>query len=203
MSRSIIKHMPIKPNQELAFLFDDLPLVGNESSDDYCGLLKAIVADAAPTDAIGWLFLKSVVDATWDIRREYQVKAGIIRLYQKDVVLDLLKTTQDDPTSIEAHKYRIFRATNEADRWAVDASVRKKVDSTLEARGYLPSEVLARACVKASDQIDAVDRRIASLEARRMSILREIERRKDKEFARRLEKSTSEVLDAQFSEAAE
>ena len=62
--------------------------------------------------------------------------------------------------------------------------------------------MLARAYINGASQIDAVDRRIASYEARRMTVLREIERRNEK-FARQLEKASSDIIDAEFSEAAE
>lgn len=56
--------------------------------------------------------------------------------------------------------------------------------------------------MKGASQIDAVERRIASYEIRRMTALREIERRNEK-FARQLETASSEIIDADFSEAAE
>ena len=61
---------------------------------------------------------------------------------------------------------------------------------------------LALAYIKGVAEIDAVDRHIASYEMRKMLILREIERRNER-LSRQLGKASSEILDAEFSEAAE
>ena len=93
-------------------------------------------------------------------------------------------------------------AGGDAKRWLVDPEARKQIDGDLTERGYPPSEVLAQAYVRAAAQIDTVERRIASYEMRKMVILRELERRNDR-LSRQLQKASSEVLDAEFSEAAE
>lgn len=62
--------------------------------------------------------------------------------------------------------------------------------------------MLAWAYMRGAAQIDAVDRRIASYEVRRTIALREIERR-DEKLAQKLAQASSEIIDAEFSEAAE
>ena len=56
--------------------------------------------------------------------------------------------------------------------------------------------------MRGPSHIDAIDKRIASYEARRVGIVREIERRNAK-LARELAAGSSGVIDAEFSEAAE
>lgn len=202
MSRSLAKVLPLKPPKELLPFLEDLPLVSNEKAEDYYNIFCAILAAAKPADAIDWLHTKCVVDLTWEIRREQAIKVGIIQLMQKEIVLDLLKTTRDAPNALESHVYRIFGAANESNQWATDLSLRKKIDATLAERGYPSSEVLARAYVKGEAQINAVEKRIESYEARRMATLREIERRNEK-LSRRLDEASSDIIDAEFSEAAE
>jgi hypothetical protein len=202
VSRSLVKILPITPPNELVPFLDHPPLAGNEAAEDYFKLFTAIVITTKPVDAIDWLYVKSVVDLTWEHQRELAVKAGIVKLMQKEIVLDLLKTTHEAPTSLETNVYRIFNAADEANRWAGDPAARKEIDEKLAAKGYPASEVLARAYIKGAGQIDAVDRRIASYEERRMVALREIERRNEK-LARNLEKASSEIIEAEFSEAAE
>ena len=202
MGRSLVNTLTIKPPRELVQFLDDPPLVGEETPGDYYNLFSAIVISAKPADAIDWLYIKSVVDLTWEIRREQAVKASIIKLKQKEIVLELLKTSCEAETPLDESLYRIFRADDELRLWEIDSAARKLIDDKLAARGYPISEVLARAYINGASQIDAVDRRIASYEARRMTVLREIERRNEK-FARQLEKASSDIIDAEFSEAAE
>jgi hypothetical protein len=183
-------------------LLEDFHLVGDETAEGYINLFGAIVSSARPADSIDWLYVKSVVDLTWEIRRERSIKASIIELMQKEIVSDLLKTTRDDPGSVEAHVYRIFGADGDVRKWATNPIARREINERLAARGFPASETLARAFIKGASDIDAVDRRIAQYEARRIVILREIERRNER-LSRQLEKASAEVIEAEFSEAAE
>ena len=202
MGKSLIKTLSIKPPKELQPFLEEFHLVGDETAEDYINLFVAIVMAAKPADTIDWLYTRDVADLTWDIRRERAIKAAIITLKQKEVVLDLLNSTVDDPASLDSHVYRIFHAAREAERWSDHSKAKKEISAKLAARGYPPSEVLALAYIKGAAEIDAVDRRIASYEMRKMLILREIERRNER-LSRQLGKASSEILDAEFSEAAE
>jgi hypothetical protein len=201
VGRSLARVLPLNPPGELLPMLEDIPLVGDEKAENYYNIFSAIVVAAQPADAIDWLHVKSVADLTWEIRREQAIKAGIVTFMQKEIVLDLLKTSRDGPNDLDSHLYRIFDAANEANQWTINPAARKNINVSLAARGYPPSETLARAYIKGQAQIDAVDRRIASSEARRIITLREIERRNEKR-SRDVEKA-SEFIDAEFSEAAE
>ena len=115
---------------------------------------------------------------------------------------DLLKATVDASDPAKAAVYRIFSAANEADSWASDPAARKEIDARLAARGHPPSAVLAEAYMRAARHLDAIEKRIALCEARKVAIVREIERR-DAMLARDLAAASAEVIDAEFSEAAE
>ena len=56
--------------------------------------------------------------------------------------------------------------------------------------------------MKYGNEIDLIDRRIAAGERKRDGILREIYRRRES-LARKLEKACSDIIDAEFTEAAE
>ncbi|MCU1294471.1 MAG: hypothetical protein JWP08_3321 [Bryobacterales bacterium] len=202
MGRSLARVLPFKPPAELLPLLEDIPLVGDETAEDYFKILSAIVVAAQPVDGIDWLHVKAVADQTFEIKREQAIKAGIITLMQKEIVLDLLKMTREAPNALDSHIYRIFAAQNEANRWAVDPAVKQAINAALAAKGHPPSEILAMAYIKGQAQIDAVDKRLASYEGRRIVTLREIERRNEKR-SRDVQKASSDIIDAEFSEAAE
>jgi hypothetical protein len=191
----------VKASDSAEFL-DDPPLVGDETIESYKSFFWAIVADLKPADTIDWLYTKDVVDLSWQIRRERVVLAGVVKSFQTEVVRDLLKATVDSSDAVQAATYRIFRASNDAQRWASDPGARKEIDARLTARGHPPAAVVAQAYMRGASHIDAIDKRIASYEARRVGIVREIERRNAK-LARELAAGSSGVIDAEFSEAAE
>src|SRR5450755_3121927 len=198
MDRSLIRVLRIGcPDSLVEFL-----LVGGETVEDYAKFFGAIVAGLNPVDAINWLYTRDVVDLAWQIRRERAVSVSIIKLKQKEVVRDHLKATVDASEPVKAAAYRIFSAANEAESWASDAASRKEIGARLAARGHPPSAVLAEAYTRGARHIDAIDKRIASYEVRKVAIVREIERR-DAMLARDLAAASSEAIDAEFSEAAE
>lgn len=202
MGRSVTKKVYAEPPRDLAVFFDDLPLIGEEKAEDYRKLLAAIVQAAKPSDAIDWLYVKDVVDITWDIRRERAIKTAILQEAQKEIVLDLLKTTRKDWDSLDAHVHRIFYVRNEVKQWHENEEARKIINGRLTERGHSPSVVLAKAYEKVGAQLDNVERRIASYELRKITVLREIERRNER-LARRLQNAASEIIEAEYSEAAE
>ncbi len=202
MVRSLAKQSRVGIPADLVEFFDNPPLVGDEILEDYKNFFGAIVAGLKPVDAIDWLYIKDVVDLSWQIRRERFVLAGVVKSFQTEVVRDLLKATADASDALQAAVYRIFNASNDAQRWASDSAARKEIDARLTSKGHPPSAVLAQAYMRGAGHIDAIDKRIASYEVRRVGIVREIERRNEK-LARDLTAASSEVIDAEFSEAAE
>jgi hypothetical protein len=202
MVPSLVENLPVNIPDNLSEFLDDPPLVGDETIESYKKFFCAIVADLNPVKATDWLYIKDVVDLSWQIRRERIVLVGVIRLMQTEVVRDLLKATFDPANALEAADYRIFSAANDAQRWAGDPATRKEVDARLTARGHPPSAVLAEAYMRGASHIEAIDKRIASYEARRAAIVREIEHRNER-FARDLNAASSSIIDGEFSEAAE
>ena len=199
MGRSLAKVLSTQPPQGLLSILDDAPMTADEVAGDYYDVFGAIVTAVNPRDTIDWLHVKCVVDLTWEIKRERTIKTSVITLMQQEVVLELLKSTEEAPSSLGSHVHRIFEAKDEAKKWAVDLVATKETNTKLAARGYPSSDVLARAYMRGANQIDAIDRRTASHELRRMAALREIERR-DEKFARQLGNASRVVIDG-FSEA--
>jgi hypothetical protein len=205
ISRSIFSSSKLRRTSELARFLGDAPLVGDERQEEYDSFFAAIVSKLTQPDVINELYVKDFVDLSWQIRRERLILADIIRLFQKEVVLDLLKTTYSKlsgPPESLTTVYRILGADRDAQRWLGDPVARKEIDADLKARGYSPSKVLAQAYLKGAAEIEAVEQRIASYEVRRMMALREIERRNEKS-AKQLKRATADIIDGEFNEAAE
>jgi hypothetical protein len=202
VNRSLVPARRLKPPKELQAFFDDPPLVGSERRSDYDALLSAMAVAEPPADAIDWFLLYDLVGREWEIRRERRMKAEIIKFHQKEVVAKLLKATFDKTDRLGSAHNRIFGAPNEADLWASDRDARAKIDSKLEQKGHDPASVLAQAYLRGAPDIDAIDRRIASYELRRNLVLRQISLRSEKK-ARKLEKTALNIIDGEFSEAAE
>jgi hypothetical protein len=205
MDRALVKPSGVKPPAGLAELFADPPLAGNEARENYESLFTAIAAAAKPKDAIAWLFVRDITDLSWEIRRERALKLQVIKSAQIDEVQQLLtppvpytaRFSLDIGVDPNAEKI-----AKEAKLWASDPKVRRRIDKELANKGYGPSEILTGALNRAADRIDAIDRRIASYELRRMTALRSMGHYNET-LARRLEAVSSDVIEGKFTEAAE
>jgi hypothetical protein len=91
MPKPIIKSSQLQSLSELDRFLGDAPLVGNEKQEDYDAFYNAIVSTLTQPDVINQLYLKDFVDLSWQIRRERLILSDLINLFQKEIVLDLLK----------------------------------------------------------------------------------------------------------------
>jgi hypothetical protein len=191
-----------KPTNELVQIFGNPALVGAEKPEDYEKFFARVVSAMKPSDAIGWLFTKDVADWSWEIRRERIIKAETIKYYQKEIVGELIKSELDPSDQFDTAYFRIFMAGAELAQWATDPEARTGLDQELAAKGYDASFVLAQAYVRGAVQIEAIDKRIAFHEQRRSAALKDVGIWSDR-LLRRLDQATSEVIEGEFTEAAE
>jgi hypothetical protein len=202
VNRSLVTTKHVRPPKALEALFDDPPLVGRERPEEYDAFFSAIAMAEMPSDAIDWILLKDLVDLAWEIRRERRIKTEIIKIKQTEVVCDLLKSTFDKADRLGSAVNRIFNAGTEARLWASDAETRKSIDLKLMEKGHDPESVLAHAYLRGAREIDAIDKRIALSESRRNAILKEIGLRSERK-AQKLAQAASDVIEGEFTEAAE
>ena len=189
MSRALVPAKLIKPPKELEQFLDDPPLVGTERREDYENFFSIIAMAAKPADAIAWLLVKDVVYLSWEIRRERRIKAEIIKLRQREA------HSSSDMAMMRAD----FKLSQIA---AKDDSAFKKKDWKPEAKEEDSMSMLAKGYILGDYDIDVIDKRIASYEYRRNTALREMYLRSEK-MAQLLEKASSDVIDGEFTEAAE
>jgi hypothetical protein len=170
-------------------------LIENQADND--------ISRPTPLNSATWTNVSiSATDAADIARKPVRLKVEIIKLNQTEVICDLLKSTFDKADRLGSAVNRIFAAGTEAQLWASDAESRKGVDLKLKEKGHDPDSVLARAYRRGARDIDAIDKRIALYELRRSAILKEIGLRSERK-ARKLDQASSEVIEGEFSEAAE
>jgi hypothetical protein len=182
----------VAPPIELAKFFIDPPLVGLENREDFYRLFSAISAAIKPPDTIAWLLTWDVVCLSWEIRRERVVKADIIKSAQLRAAARFLGRIEDigerydlnEDLEQGCQEVRLFTSEHFA----------KLVDN-----GYEPSDILAEAYIIGAADIDAIDRRIASYETRRMAAMRFVENYNEK-FARKLDTASGDIAEAEFTD---
>ena len=204
MSRSLVKSsQPLKPPRELVQFFADPPLALNEKREEYEDLFAAIAAATKPGDAIAWLLVRDFTDLTWEIQRMKNLKRKLIQAAEELAVADLY-APEDRLFSHDKDVIVRDEACEIARKWASDPDARRDMGKRLAEYGDDAMNILLKAFTR--DGIDVqynhVDRRIAGYEQRRFTLMRTIEQYSDK-LARRVEAVPSEIIEGQFTEAAE
>jgi hypothetical protein len=177
--------VPLPPS-ELVKFFSEPPLVGLENKEDFYKLFSAIAAAIKPPDAIAWLFTWDVTCLSWEIKRERAVKAEIIQSAVGRAAARFLGLIEALGQQYDGENYTEIRRFTSED------------SAKLADNGYTPSDMLAEAYILGAADIDAIDRRIASYEARRMAVMRAVEAYNEK-FARKLE-DARDIVDAEYTD---
>jgi hypothetical protein len=202
VSKIVKAASPRKIPAEIVRLLGEPTLWRGESLEQYNAMLLGIAISVDARDIVDWLSVKDVTHHVFDYCRLHAIKAATILARQIEVIEGLLKSTYDPGGPQEDMTYYISGAKNDARRWATDVEFAKKIDDRLAARGHDSASILAKAYSLCANELQVLDKAIADREVRRMATLREIHRR-DEYLARRLQRTSQQIIDGEFSEAAE
>lgn len=185
--------------KELAQALGDPPLAINEKREDYDKLLEAIAVEVNPKGAIPWMLVFDVANLSWEIRRERILKQQLITSAEKQVIAktsNAVDQVRKDLEEIFGDALAAVELTNPKPK------PRRKPEKKPARSDLEPAEILFKALEDKGALIDAVDRRIASYELRRMAALRACEHYSEK-LARRIDMVSTGVIEGQFTRAAE
>ena len=155
-----------------------------------------------PVDAIEWLFVRDITDLSWEIQREKRIKRNFIEDAEEGAVASILTPERPEGLDWGEPIPGADEAYEAASQWARDPKARRRIDKELAELGHDAPSILSMALEDNDSRIDAFDKRIASYELRRIAALRAIEQYSEK-LARRLEAASSEIIEGEFTEAAE
>lgn len=166
--------------EHIQCIFGPPPLIRGESSQDYHRLLAEIAASVAPTNIIEWIYVKDIVDLTWEIIRYRRAKSEVIELELPFAAAPFMQrvTTGESPASLVATQ----NDYEEGQRLIIDAMIERPFEKTeaasvLKEHGLALTSLSSAALVSKLAMIEAIDRLITRAEKRRDTVLQEIERR--------------------------
>ena len=164
------------------------PLLEGEDQADYAGLLEEVRHQVAPKDVIEQLYVRDIVDLTWELMRSRRIKVALLHRGQVRAVQQL--TSSDNWPGLDADAKWSVR-TAAAESFADGMKVLAKYGVTLQ-------DINAHAFAAERETLLLLDQNMMQIEARRNFALREIERRRAS-FGRRLGGVINEV-EAEFKE---
>jgi hypothetical protein len=166
------------------------PLIEGESSAEYQDLVERISAVMKPKDMLDEIWMRDVVDLTWEIQRNRRLKVALLDSVMPKAVEDVLQPILGYSGSQELS--RQWAARN----WRAVRQVNKLIKSM--ALTFVA--VAARAFSNNIESFEKIDRIIMNAEARRNAALREHDRHRAN--VRALQQALDDVVDAAFEDVS-
>jgi hypothetical protein len=169
--------------------FGPPPLLEGEDSAAYDELLASVSSVVKPSDVLEEIWVRDVVDLVWETLRLRRLKSRLIDASVHQGLAEIL---------------RIFVGFTYAEELAKswvrnDVKARKEVNKMLTSAGLTMESATARTLALKIEKIERIDRLIMSAEARRNSVLREVDRHRAS-VAQALREAAKDIEDAQFEE---
>jgi hypothetical protein len=182
-----------RENQK-AFALPTSPVLMNESADDLDRVRETLNNEIKPRGIIEQLYLLDYAELTFEILRLRRWKTAILNAHfvpaLETVFRQLLDQSGYDPGDASA------TAKDIAQRWFANKEVRKYGARLLRQYGLDKSAIEAEAFRKSADDIELIDKLLASAESRRNKIIREIATYRGG-LAQQLEKSANRIIEAE------
>jgi hypothetical protein len=176
---------------ELVQQFGPPPLVDGEDEALYHQFHASTAAAVKPKDFLEEIFVRDIVDLSWEALRLRRLKASLFASQAYRGVREVLRSLMPQ---IEADAL--------AKRWAAgERQAVKKVDQRLAAANLIMSieAVTAKTLWLDIDSFERLERMTMAAEARRNSALRELDRHRSA-LADALRRATDDVVDADFED---
>jgi hypothetical protein len=159
-------HSPAPASSLTPLPFGPAPLAEGEDGHAYDELLLRISAGVRPADILEEIWVRDVVDLTWEALRLRRLKAAILTMSARKVLTDNMARFDG---YAEAEELACSWAAREPDAVAT-------VSERLAAQGLALESLTAQGLTRALEPIERIARMIAQAEARRAAALREVER---------------------------
>ena len=180
----------VEPREQPS-LFGPRPLIEGEDAAAYDELLARFSATIKPKDVLEEMWIRDVVDLTWETLRMRRLKAALLTSGMSQGLKRLLAPLFGWPSAESLSKQWAER-----DRQAI-----KEVDKLLVSMGLTMDAVVAQALLADIDSFERIDRMVMNVEARRNAALREMERHRTT-LAQALRQASDDVVEADFEDVA-
>ena len=165
------------------------PVITGEDPDAFVELLDRVRADAKPNGIIEDILVRDFVDLLWDSRRLRRLKASLLQAAAHEGLEKVLEPLVGR-----------FDADSLAENWARRRpSAITKVEKVLAAADLTLDAVMAATLALRLDDIERIERMIASQEGRMEAVLREIDRHRAV-LAEALRGAAQDIEEAEFEE---
>jgi len=154
-----------RANKVNAALLQTAPLLITESRDEFDRLRNELKEEIKPRGFIEQLYVGDIAYLVCDILRLRRSKAAIVNLAFRAALTEVVTQLSREPGEW-AHEVRP-RSEELAHKWFSDPDVKEQIAALLREFNLDETAIEAEAFRKSADDLERIDRLIASAEARR------------------------------------
>ncbi len=192
MSKSIATKKPscgATAHRSIADLLGPPPVILGEDASKFEELHARITAAVKPREAIEEIWVRDIVDLTWEVLRLRRLKASLLLTCAHAGLVRVLKPLVEST-----------QAEQLAAAWAKrDAAAVAKVKSLLAASELTVDAIMAETLTLKLEQTERFEAMIAAAETRLAAALREVDRHRDA-LAGAVRAAVENIEDAEFEE---
>lgn len=168
------------------------PLIEGEDPAHYEELLAQIANAVQPSDMMEEIWLRDIVDLTWDISRYRRLKTALLNVTINEEI------AQSIAPAVAAFASTGSASENEPENYD-DQDNAVDVEKVSGGFGVDQNLIVVRSCIANLGTIERLERLTMEAEGRRNAALREIERHRAA-FAGKLRRAAHDIHDAEFEE---
>jgi hypothetical protein len=169
--------------------FGPAPIIAGEDTEAYDDLFARVSGDVRPADIIEEIWVRDIVDLTWEIFRWRRLKTALLSAATPEALREVLAPLMRAESSAE---YKLVKKLATGNPAAIT-----RFNKLMASANLTMDTVMARALVTEFDHIERIDRLMTIAEGRRNIVLREIDRHRST-FGQVMRERVRDVAEAEF-----
>jgi hypothetical protein len=178
--------------------FGPAPILEGEDHEAYYDLLVRVSNAVKPADIFEEMWVRDVVDRTWEILRLRRIKTSLLADELPAALASVLEPYVHSRKKIVEYSDSQSPEDKLVKKWATkDPAAVERVEKILASAHLTMDVAIARAFVEGFENFERIDHVLRTAEDRRNALLREIDRHRST-LASKLRSSMQEIEEAEF-----
>jgi hypothetical protein len=153
-------------------------LMPGESLNDYEAIRDMIIQEITPQSGIEWLWAADLIELSCDIVRYRALRQKMLEIRRRDAIDAMLQRLDLPGISHPFRQSARDQTRLNAEQWRTDPIANTEIENRLTAQGIDEGSVNAEVLIQSRELFILFDSLMQSAQARRIMLLREINRRR-------------------------
>lgn len=171
---------------ELNEIWNSCSLLPGESGAEFKTIQQMMVDEIQPQTNLEWLWLLDLIELSWEIPRYRRLKQRVLEASRSSAIESILLRLDGAGVPDEASSTARLQIRRNVADWRIDPGAAAEIEARLRRNGFGDVAINAEAYCHAQMAFGIFDGLMQSAQARRITLLREINFRR--EFKLRVEK---------------